>query len=105
MDEYITRAEHEEFVRRMEAEDHRSSKRLDVVEDNVSQIRDIATSVEKLATNMEHMCKEQEQQGKRLEALEGVPAKNWCNLKYGIIGAIASAIGCGLVAAVVNYIR
>ena len=60
MDEYITRAEHEEFVRRMEAEDHRSSKRLDVVEDNVSQIRDIATSVEKLATNMEHMCKEQE---------------------------------------------
>lgn len=33
MDEYITRAEHEEFVRRMEAEDHRSSKRLDVVED------------------------------------------------------------------------
>ena len=105
MDEYITRAEQEEFVRRMEAEDHRSSTRVDVVEDNVSQIRDIATSVEKLATNMEHMCKEQEQQGKRLEALEGVPAKHWSNLNSGMSGAIASAIGCGLVAAVVNYIR
>lgn len=105
MDEYVTRAEHGEFARRMEAEDHRASKRLDIVEDSVNQIKNIAVSVEKLATNMEHMYKEQEQQGKRLAALEDVPAKNWSSLKYGIIGAIASAIGCGLVVAVVNYIR
>lgn len=105
MDEYITRAEHEEFVRRMDAEDHRASKRLDALETSICQIRDIATSVEKLATNMEHMCREQEQQGKRLEALEGIPAKNWGSLKSGIIGAIAAAAGGGLVAAVVNFIK
>ena len=35
------------------------------------QIGALATSVEKLAVSMQSMLKEQEKQGKRLEALEG----------------------------------
>lgn len=84
MDTPITRAEHEEFIRRMEAEnsrladeDARQNKRLDLLESNVRDFGSLAASVEKLATNMESMCKVQEQQGKRLERLEGRDGEKW----------------------------
>lgn len=77
MDTPITRAEHEEFMRRMEAEnkrlsdeDKRQNHRLDVVEDTVRQIGSLTVSVEKLAVSMEGMLKEQAEQGRRLGALE-----------------------------------
>lgn len=77
MDTPITRAEHEEFARRMEAEnkrlseeDKRQNHRLDVVEDTVRQIGSLTVSVEKLAVSMEGMLKEQAEQGRRLGALE-----------------------------------
>ena len=54
----ITRAEHEEFRKRMEEEDKRQNKRLDNLEENAK----LLSSIEKLAANMEHMAKEQEKQ-------------------------------------------
>lgn len=66
----ITRAEHEEFAKRQDEENHRQNKRIDTLEETVRQIGALATSVEKLAVSMENMVKEQEQQGKRLETLE-----------------------------------
>ena len=60
MDTPITRAEHEEFRRAMEAEnkrladeDNRQNKRIEVLEENVRQIGALTTSVEKLALSME----------------------------------------------------
>jgi len=66
----ITRAEHLEFAKRQDEENHRQNKRIDALEETVRQIGTLATSVEKLAVSMESMVKEQEQQGKRLETLE-----------------------------------
>ncbi len=66
----ITRAEHLEFAKRQDEENHRQNKRIDVLEETVRQIGALATSVEKLAVSMESMVKEQEQQGRRLETLE-----------------------------------
>lgn len=66
----ITRAEHLEFAKRQDEENHRQNKRIDALEETVRQIGALATSVEKLAVSMENMVKEQEQQGKRLETLE-----------------------------------
>lgn len=37
MDTPITRAEHEEFRRRIEEEEHRQNRRLDIVEGNISK--------------------------------------------------------------------
>lgn len=77
MDTPITRAEHEEFVRRIEDEEHRQNRRLDIVEGNVSELMKLTASIERLATNMENMVKEQERQGDRLETLEARDGKKW----------------------------
>lgn len=95
MEDYIPRKEHEEFCKRMEIENKRledendrQNKRIEILEKNVLQISSIATSVEKLAVNMQGMLKEQEKQGKRLEALEGRDGERWRN----VTGYIATTV-------------
>ena len=87
MDNPITRAEHEEFRRRIEEENKRQDRRLELLEHTVQQISDLATSVEKLAVSMEGMLREQEKQGTRLETLEDRDGEMWRK----IIGYAASA--------------
>lgn len=96
MDNPITRAEHEEFRRRLEEENARQDKRISILEDTVRQIGALATSVEKLAVSMQSMLKEQEKQGKRLEVLEGRDGEKWRK----VIGYIATAA----VGAVLGYL-
>lgn len=103
MEDYITRPEHEEFCKRVEAEEKRQNRRLDLLEENVRQIGALTVSVEKMACSVETMANELGDQGKRLQALEEVPGKNWSALRAGIIGAVAAAIGCGIVAALINF--
>ena len=109
MESCITRAEHEEFRKRMEQEDHRQNKRIDLLEESVRQTSAIATSVERLATNMEGMLKEQERQGERLDTLEKEPGDTWQRIKVKAIdtavGLIAGAIITGIVLMIAQYIR
>lgn len=99
--DYIPRKEHEEFCARMlaenkrlEDENDRQNKRIEILENTVLQISSLATSVEKLAINMESMLKEQEKQGKRLEALEGRDGEKWRAVAGHVITTIISlAVG------------
>ena len=100
MDEAITRAEHEEFSRRMEDWNRRQDKRLELLEENVREIGTLTASVEKLALSVQSMVKEQERQGERLDKLEGKPGDNWNIVVKGLLTAVATAIGGGLVATV-----
>ena len=93
MDTPITRAEHEEFRRRLEEENRRQDKRLELLEQNVREIVALTTSVQKLAISVENMVKVQERQGERLEALEGRDGERWRKL----VGYIASALVSGAV--------
>lgn len=77
MDDYITRAEHDEFCKRMEEEHRRHNRRTELLEENAEKIGALATSVEKLAVSMESMLKEQERQGERLETLESHDGEMW----------------------------
>lgn len=93
--DYISRHEHEEFRRSMEAdhkrleeENARQNQRLKGLEDTVKQIAAINTSVEKLALSMEGMLKEQKDQGKRLETLENRDGEMWRK----VVGYVATAI-------------
>lgn len=43
----ISREEHEEFKKRIEDENHRQNRRLDLLEKNIQEIGNIAMSVEK----------------------------------------------------------
>ena len=53
MDQPITRAEHEEFKRRLEEENSRQDRRIALLEERVSKMGALSTSVEKLALSME----------------------------------------------------
>ena len=92
MDDAISRAEHEEFRRRLEAEDGRLNKRLSIVEEDLKNIKELTASVEKLAVNMENMMKIQEKQGKRLETLENRDGEMWRKVVGYALTAIASAV-------------
>lgn len=57
MDQPITRAEHEEFKRRLEEENARQDRRIALLEESVSKMGALSTSVEKLALSMESMVR------------------------------------------------
>ena len=99
MDTPITRAEHNEFCRRMEEEHSRQNARIADIEAGLTELRAISVSIERLATNMENMAKEQERQGReqekqgeRLDALEGRDGKMWRKAIGCIITAVIGAV-------------
>lgn len=92
MDTTIDRAEHEEFAKRMEAENERQNQRIKMLEEAVRKSTALTTNVERLAVNMESMMKELERQGKRLEALERRDGEMWRKVVSYVITAVAGAI-------------
>lgn len=88
MDGGISRAEHDEFARRIEERDRRQDKRIEILEENTKQIGALTVSIEKLAQSVEAMVKEQEQQGKRLRTLENRDGEMWRK----VVGYICTAI-------------
>ena len=96
MDEYVTRVEHEEFVRRMQDEHKRIHYRITDNEKMVNKIYDLTLSVERLASSVETMTKEQKEHRERLETLESRDGETWRNIKWYLltlaIGVIAGVI-------------
>lgn len=92
MEDTITRAEHEEFSKRLEEWDKRQDQRIELLEESVRDMSALTTSVEKLATNIEGMVKEQEKQGKRLEVLESRDGEMWRKVVGYIITAVVGII-------------
>lgn len=84
----VTRAEYEEFRIRLEQEDARQNRRLELLETSVKEWGTLTTSVHELAVSMKNMLKEQEHQGKRLEALEKRDGEKWRQ----VTGYVATAI-------------
>lgn len=92
MDTPITRAEHEEFRRRLEEENNRQDKRIALLEENTKQIGSLTVSVEKLAQSIELMVKEQEKQGRRLEVLESRDGELWRKVVGYVVTAVVGAV-------------
>ncbi len=97
MDSFITRAEHEEFVKRMDDEHKRINKRLCDHDDATKELNDLVNAVGKLALNMENMISEIQSQGERLQSIEQTPSKNLNTFKNSIINAIGAVIGGAVV--------
>lgn len=91
-DSPIMRAEHEEFVRRMEGEHKRQNKRLDLLEKQTEQITDIAMSTKELAISVKQMAEEQREQGNRLEKLEGRDGEMWRKVVGYVITAVVGIL-------------
>ena len=92
MDEYITRAEHAEFCARLDAENNRQNRRIEILEGTTKQISELTTSVQKLAMSVENMVKEQGRQGDRLEALENRDGEKWRSISMHVLTALIGAV-------------
>jgi len=92
MPEYITREEHNEFEKRIEAENDRQNHRLTKLETDMGDLSKLTISVEKMAVNMERMVKEQEKTSSRLTSLEQEPADKWRKFAWAIFIAVAGAV-------------
>lgn len=86
--EEITRAEHEEFAKRVDEHLTRVDSRLADIETQVNLLKDQNVTLGRLATNMESMCTEQKKQGERLERLEARDGEKW----RGAVGYVCTAI-------------
>lgn len=92
MNNPITRAEHEEFKKRLESWNNRQDKRIELLENSVKNLEKLSISIEKLATNMENMLKEQIDQGKRIEVLENRDGEMWRKVTGYIVTAIIGIV-------------
>lgn len=92
MDSPITRAEHEEFRRRIEEEDDRQNSRIKHLEEQTKTITDLAVSVKELAISVKHMAETQKEQGEKLEKLEGRDGEMWRKIVGYVITAIVGMV-------------
>ncbi|MBU5680088.1 hypothetical protein [Blautia sp. MSJ-9] len=77
MNEYISREEHKEFCARLDAENTRQNRRIELLEETTKQISELTSSVQTLALSVKNMVEEQSRQGKRLETLENRDGEMW----------------------------
>ena len=94
MDEYVSKAVHDLEVGRINDEQARQNKRLDILEGKLENLADLTSSVKLLASNMDRMAKEQAKIGERLDNLEAEPADKWKKAVWIVVTAlIAAAVG------------
>lgn len=90
----ITRAEHEEFCKRVEAEDRRQDKRLEILEEQTKQFIDLVLSVRELAQSVKQLAETQKVQGEKLDELENRDGEMWRRVSgYVIISIIGLVVG------------
>ena len=101
---YISRAEHNEFVKRMDDERKRMNNRIVILEKSGEQMQALITNVGKMAVNMEHMVEEQRSQSERLERLESIPNQNWNVIKNSVFAALGAAVGGAIISAIIFFL-
>jgi len=101
MDDFVTKAVHDEFAKRIDEENDRQNHRLSVLENGQAQISELVSSVKVLAVNMDTMSKELSKQGDRLAEIEGKPAKRWetviACIITGILGFVLNMLLSGVI--------
>ena len=92
MDTPIARAEHEEFVRRMDEANERQSKRISILEEEVRQISDLTISINRMSISIENMTVQLVEQGKRLQALESRDGEMWRKIMGYLVTTILGIV-------------
>lgn len=92
MDSPISRAEHEEFRRRIEEEHNRQDSRIKLLEEQTKTITDLAISVKELAMSVKQMAETQKEHGEKLEKLEERDGEMWRKVVGYIVTAVAGII-------------
>lgn len=87
----ILRPEFDATIQRLEDEDRRQNKRLDMLEASLSKLNDLTVTVGRMAISLETMTKQLERQAQQLTEIEKTPVSRWNTLIGAIIGALAAA--------------
>lgn len=77
MDGALTRAEHNEFAKRMEDEHNRQNKRISNLENTAEQNSKLIVSIEKIATNVENLQKQYVSLSDDVESIKNRDGDNW----------------------------
>lgn len=94
METPIERAEHIEFVKRMEDEHKRIHHQITEVEQTVNQIHSLTSSVERLAVSVEQMAHVQKEHAEQLEELQSRDGEKWRQaIGYVVTAVIGIVIG------------
>ena len=104
MDTPITRAEHEEFKKRLDDENKRLSRRIDDLKSSLDKYIDLAVSVNTLANSLKALTDEVGKQNDRIDDLENKPAENWNTIIRSILTGVGSAIAVAIVALIASNI-
>lgn len=91
-------------IERIRDEDNRQNHRLDSLEEQTKEFREIALSVQKLATNMEHMLEEIKDQGKRLKKIEEAPLQSLSLAKSTFVSTLVKMLAGALITVAVMLI-
>ena len=95
---------HREFAKRIDAENARQNKRLDLLEKSIDHINDLTISIERMSVNMANMLEEIKKQGERLEDLEKEPVETYNQVKQAIITTVVGMIVGGMVTALITLL-
>lgn len=115
MENILSRQEHEEFARRMDAEnkrlaeeDRRQNHRIDELEENVKEIHKLTVSMERMSANMQGILEAIERQGSliekqigRIDNIEKEPLIESRQIKMSIITTALSAVVAAVVGSVI----
>lgn len=92
MEDYITRGEYDERMKRIDDENARQNHRISKLEDIMDSINKLTVSVREMAVTMTAMKEEQKRQGDRLDQIEAEPADRWKNMVKTVITVVVSAV-------------
>lgn len=109
--DYLTKAEHDEFARRIDEHNRRTDARISDLEGLQKQQTDILLSINDLTNATKLIAQNQSRQeekidgiSKRIDDIEKEPVKTWWSFKSALIGALGSAIGAGIIALLINVL-
>lgn len=91
MDE-ITRAEHEEFKKRIEDEEKRQNRRLDTMEGRVDKLIDMQVSMAQLQVGITNISEELKKLATEVEAIKREPADKWNKAVWIVVSIVITAV-------------
>lgn len=89
---YVLKVHCEEHGKRIEDEQKRQNKRIDAIEEEIKENRDLLVTINRLVDSVEAMQKELAKQGERLEAIENRDGDTWRAVKWSVLTLIIGAI-------------
>lgn len=104
MDGFLTREEHNEFAKRIDAENARQNARLDILENTVRGLAELPIIVKAIKENQEKSMEATSKALDKIQALEQRPVTTFNGVKQALLNAIASAVAALFVSGIAAII-